>query len=80
MACSRERFKNLVGFNIQRKQHRLVNACLSKRIDKGVQRMEEDEMSQQDDMSEISEDQEYSRQTGDEHTVFVGSKPFMKPR
>lgn len=41
--------------------------------------MEEDEMMPQEDMGE-SENQDYSRPSGDEHTVFVGAKPFMNPR
>ena len=56
-----------------------MNACLPKRRELEVQKMTEDEYGDQVDMQENIEE-ESTRSDSDEHTVFVGAKPFMNPR
>lgn len=82
-------FKNLIDFKIPRKKLKLFKVIQSYKlihkkhrhlhIDEQklqeVQQMTEDVYEEQESM-QVDAPEEYSRQSGDEHTVFVGSKPF----
>ncbi len=65
LAESKKRFKNIIGFSIKRKQERLINHLAKKENKKyGLE------------VTKMSDEVHNSDE--DNHTVFVGSKPFMK--
>ena len=71
LAKSRQRFKNLVGFNLNRRQIRLIQSCSRKR----KQELQEGHKMSEDGRERYEPKQ---RERLSDHVVFIGNKPFNR--